>query len=307
VVAIMTDDFLSYVFARLPTQQKKVSAFFAREPRARQELGEFLTMYRPIWEKPEVGGLVGLADAYGRLISEVMFCRIQFMRTGTYALDSQAEAMKQIYDNASQMIPYMLGLAVSQYLWQSHYKLLHFYKHCVGLQNPNGRFLEVGSGHGIFVNYLASQITPEATLEVVDISPVSIAMSKELLAATNPAAAKRIRFTESDVIDYRAEETYDFIGMGEVLEHVEDPVAILQSLRRHAGDSGSVYVTTCVNAPAIDHVYLFHNVEEIRTVIGQAGFEVSEEIVVPSEEGKSIEFHQNNKLDILYGALLKKA
>lgn len=302
----MIDEFLSHIYARLPTQQKKVEAFFARTPEARAELSEFLAMYRPIWEKPAIGGLTGLADAYARLIGEVMMCRMQFMRTGTYALDSQAEAMKHVYDNASQMIPYMLGLAVSQYMWQSHYKLLGFYKHCVQIQNPKGRFLEVGSGHGIFVNYLASQIAPEATLDVVDISPVSIAMSKDLLSATNPTAFKRIRFTESDVMDYSMEAPYDFIGMGEVLEHVEAPVDILKALRRLASNSGSVYVTTCVNCPAIDHVYLFRSVDEIREVITKAGFAVAEEIVVPSEDSKPLEYHAKHKLDILYGALLKK-
>ena len=53
----MIDEFLSHIYARLPTQQKKVEAFFARTPEARAELSEFLAMYRPIcaWGSPAPG------------------------------------------------------------------------------------------------------------------------------------------------------------------------------------------------------------------------------------------------------------
>jgi 2-polyprenyl-3-methyl-5-hydroxy-6-metoxy-1,4-benzoquinol methylase len=302
----MIDEFLSHIYAHNPTQQKRVEAFFARTPEARKELWEFLSMYRPIWQKPEIGGLSGLAQAYTRLLGEVMMCRMDFMRTGTYGAHSQSDAARRVYNNAEQMVPYMLGLAVSQYLWHSHYQLFRFFKHCIELQNPSGRFLEVGCGHGIFLNYVAGKVAPDAVLDVVDISAVSIALSRELISATNPAVARRVRFTESDVAAYQAEKPYDFIAMGEVLEHVESPHSILQALKKLLAKDGSLYVTTCANCPAIDHIYHFHTIEEIRVMIRDCGFTIVEEVVAPSED-KPLEYHEKHKLDILYGALLRKA
>ncbi len=303
----LVDSFLSSVYASVPSQQKKVTAFYAATPEAREELGVFLSIYQPVWQQTEIGGLEGLAKAYARMLDEVMLCRKDFMRSGTYSMASQADAFEHVYNNHDQMLPYMLGLAVSQYLWQSHYQILSFFKRCVSVQNPSGRFLEVGSGHGIFLNYLAGKTSPGAVIEVVDISSVSIALSKNLLAATNPDAAKRIPFFESDIAHYKAQKPYDFIVMGEVLEHVESPSAVLQSLKVLLSENGSLYVTTCVNCPAIDHVYLFNHVDEIRALISSAGFTIADEVVIPSEESKSLEYHVKHKLDILYAALLKKA
>jgi 2-polyprenyl-3-methyl-5-hydroxy-6-metoxy-1,4-benzoquinol methylase len=304
--ASLIEEFLSHIYAHNPTQQKKVEAFFARTPEARTELGEFLSMYQPLWKKPAIGGLQGLAQSYVRLLGEVMMCRMDFMRTGTYGAHSQSDAAERVYNNAEQMVPYMLGLAVSQYLWHSHYQLFRFFKHCVELQNPSSRFLEVGCGHGIFLNYMASKVAPDAVLDVVDISAVSIALSKELINATNPAVARRVRFTESDVAVYHTEKPYDFIAMGEVLEHVESPHSILQALKKLMAKDGSLYVTTCANCPAIDHIYHFHTIEEIRVMIRECGFKIIEEVVAPSED-KPLEYHEKHKLDILYGALLKQA
>lgn len=300
----MIDLFLSYIYAKNPTQKRKVDAFFVQMPQARIELGEFLTIYRPIWERSDIGGLEGLAQAYSRLLGEMMMCRLNFTRTGGYSTSLQADAVERVYSNTEQMMPYMLGLAVSQYLWHSHYQLLGFLKQCVAKQNPSGRFLEVGSGHGIFLNYMASQISLDAVLDVVDISAVSIALTKDLLAATNPEVAKRTAFTESDIAQYKASKPYDFIVMGEVLEHVESPASILHALKKLMNKDGSLYVTTCANCPAIDHIYHFHSIEEIREMISSCGFVIRDEVIAPSES-KPLEYHVKHKLDILYGALLK--
>ena len=303
----MIDGFLELLFKASPAQQKKVGSFFARVPQAREDLATFLKTYKPIWEKPEIGGIEGLCAAYIRLLGEVMACRIEFMRTGCYNLNSQADAVQQVYNNKEQMVPYMLGLALSQYLWHSHYKLFNFYKECVKQHTASSRFLEVGCGHGLFVLYLNEQIAQESVLDVVDISKVSIDLSKDLLDATCPQALKRIRFTMSDVAVFKAETPYDFIGMGEVLEHVESPSYILNALHKLLADDGSLYITTCVNSPAIDHVFLFEHVDEIRSLVHECGFVIAQEEVIPSEESKSLDYHEKNKLDIIYGALLKKS
>ncbi len=302
----MVEEFLAQIFRRRPTQEKKLKAFFEREPEALRELDAFLVAYRPIWEGPKVGGLDGLADAYSQVVGEIMMCRVEFLRTGRYPLASQTEAFESVYADDGRMLSYMLGLGVSQYLWQAHYRLLSFFEECVAAQSPSARTLEVGSGHGILINHVASRASADAVIDVVDISASSIALSKALLTATNPEVARRIRFVESDIARYEAPNPYDFIVLGEVLEHVEAPSGILQALHRVLADDGSLYITTCANCPAVDHVYLFRNVEEIRELIRGSGFTIAQEVVAPTED-KPLEYHERLKLDILYGALLRKA
>ncbi len=93
--------------------------------------------------------------------------------------------------------------------------------------------------------------------------------------------------------------------MGEVLEHVNDPLKILKSIYGLLINGGSFYLTTCANAPAIDHVYLFNDVDEIRTLIEKAGFSISKELVAPSED-KSWKEIEAQKLDVSYAAILTK-
>jgi len=300
------DTFLSHIYARNPGQQKKIGAFFARVPEARTALGNFLTAYNFLWETPEIGGIAGLAAAYLHVLDEMAYCRVQFTRTGRYPCTSQNAVKEQIYLNSQQMLPHILGLAVSHYLWPAQYQLLEFYKQCVNAQNTSGRFLEVGSGLGIFASILANHITAKATIDIVDISPVSIAFAQKLLLATNGPATQQMRFIESDIACHAAAEPYDFIGMGEVLEHVESPSQILKTLHGLLADDGFLYLSTCANCPAIDHVYLFHTIEDIRSLIHDSGFRILRELIAPSEN-KPLEYIEKNKLDILYATLLEKA
>jgi 2-polyprenyl-3-methyl-5-hydroxy-6-metoxy-1,4-benzoquinol methylase len=98
---------------------------------------------------------------------------------------------------------------------------------------------------------------------------------------------------------------YDFITMGEVLEHVEDPVKLLSRLKDFLTDDGIAFITTPTNAPAIDHISLFESVQEIRTIIHKAGFDIVSERSFPSED-VTPEEADNLKIAILYGAFLKR-
>lgn len=301
----IAQNFLEQIYALQPTQAKKVATHFDNNPAAKTALERFLERYQPLIASEHVGGLQGLAKSYSQMLDEIIACRLHFLREGNYPLSSAEEAFDRVYNNAQQMWPYMLGLAVSQFLWPTHYALLEFYKAAIQDANPSGRFLEVGSGHGIFVSELCDVAKQEAQIDVVDISAVSIEMSKQVLDSVSPETLSRVHFTESDIIDYTPGQPYDFIGMGEVLEHVESPHSILRSLRSLLSDEGRLYISTCANCPAIDHIYLFNNIDEIQKMIRECGYEIEREVVLPSED-KPQEFIERYKLDIVYGAVLRK-
>ena len=62
--------------------------------------------------------------------------------------------------------------------------------------------------------------------------------------------------------------------MCEVLEHVEHPLLLLDSLRKCLADGGHAFVSVPVNAPEKDHIFLFRSLEEVEHVIIQAGFKI---------------------------------
>ncbi len=302
----MIDEFLSHVYRQAPLQEKSLTLFFAHTPQAREDFARFLHQYETLWNQPDIGGLEGLAASYTGMIRQYMMCRMDFIRSGTYSMDSQHAALNEIYSQPDKMLSYMLGLAVSDFLWFSHYRLLQFFKSCADAQPASGRFLEIGSGAGLFLNHLLQSVSDGATIDVVDISSASIELSQKLLAVSNPRRMRQVRFIQSDIADYAPGTPYDFIIMGEVLEHIDDPASVLKVLKNHLAPGGALYLTTCANCPAPDHVYLFNTVDEIRDLILNSGFAIDRETVIPSLEAKSMEYHIRHKLDISYGVLLRK-
>jgi 2-polyprenyl-3-methyl-5-hydroxy-6-metoxy-1,4-benzoquinol methylase len=117
----------------------------------------------------------------------------------------------------------------------------------------------------------------------------------------------KVNYILSDIFDFEPEndEKYDFITLGEVLEHVEKPVALLKKIRSLLKPNGVLFLTTPANAPAIDHIYLFRNAEEIREVIYEGGFNIEKEITKFVED-VSPEMAEKLKITLMYGALLNQ-
>jgi trans-aconitate methyltransferase len=92
--------------------------------------------------------------------------------------------------------------------------------------------------------------------------------------------------------------------MGEVIEHVEDPVALLNKLKELLAPNGVIFMTTPTNAPSIDHIYLFRNALEVIDVIHEAGLEVIEDIKVYAEDLPE-EMAIKLKVTMMYGCFLK--
>jgi len=93
--------------------------------------------------------------------------------------------------------------------------------------------------------------------------------------------------------------------MGEVLEHVEQPVELLKKLHALLDDNGKIFITTPTNAPAIDHIYLFNNAEDIREVIIKAGFKIEKEQCIYSEDLPK-ELLEKYKISMMFIGVLSK-
>lgn len=91
-----------------------------------------------------------------------------------------------------------------------------------------------------------------------------------------------------DFFSYKDDEKFDCIVMGEVLEHVEEPERMLRKIRTLLKEDGISYISTVINAPAIDHIYLFSSVDEVLHMVEKCGF-VVEEYLCTTENGVPLE------------------
>src|SRR5579863_1000899 len=141
-------------------------------------------------------------QAYQKLCNDMMKCQIYFMKTGKYSdISSNAEeANKNIYENESVMKLYMIGLALSQFLWSTHYEMYS----CLlqEIKERSGKiksYLEIGPGHGLFLTKAMELIDPDANITAVDISSTSIRITQSIINYLKPGI-KNIQFHNVDML-----------------------------------------------------------------------------------------------------------
>ncbi len=300
----MKDEILKYIYERSNMQKKKLERMFERNPQIVADLEGFLQRYERFMVSEGIT-CEGLAEAYLLMVNQVMHSRIEFLRTGRYPVCSENEAFKNVYDDKRVMMSYMLGLGLSQFLWEHHYKIYKFYLASLELVRNKRKFLEIGSGHGVYVLELLNVVNDFENMDIVDISDTSLKITKKIIGILKPNYVEHINFIKADINLYKSETNYDFITIGEVLEHVENPSKLLKILFNLLDGDGYLFVTTCANCPAIDHTYHFKSVKEIQQILKESGFSKYKEIIVPSED-KSNQELEDLKIDVSYAAILKR-
>jgi hypothetical protein len=93
--------------------------------------------------------------------------------------------------------------------------------------------------------------------------------------------------------------------MGEVLEHLDKPGEMLKKLSSLLYPNGVIWITTPTNAPAIDHVYLFNNKQEIIDLANDSCLEVIESFGCYAEEYLD-EICEKRKVTQMVGLFCKK-
>jgi 2-polyprenyl-3-methyl-5-hydroxy-6-metoxy-1,4-benzoquinol methylase len=242
----------------------------------------------PLWEwatlaTEHVLGITGgdeqrideCAEAF--VVTSLDFLRLQarFVKTGRYA-HSAASDSAELYSDAQRMTEYLDGLALTYAMWPNHARMLQFYvTDFVPLVPVDGRVLEIGPGHGLLAAVLLAR-RPDVSYVGIDISPRSISYSAAAFAAAG-IADDRVALVVADANDSAARTGsghFDAAICCEVLEHVDEPGSLLQALRAQIAPGAPAFLSTVANMEAEDHVYLFHDAGDIRTLVDANGFVV---------------------------------
>jgi SAM-dependent methyltransferase len=301
---------LNYLKDLSPNQYKKINAVVNDLGKSYEnDVAEFLGKYTPYWISIGLQ-LEDVIDAYLKMCNQYMYHQIKFYKSGCYPIEKDRNStllkINELYRDNFDMKSYMAGLSLSLVLWKSHYLLHEFFIEGIKRQTSNiVQYLEIGTGHGFYFENAYELLSGHSKMGFVEISPVSIEMTCSLMNYFHPDA--EFSYVNKNYLDYDHNNGKpDFIVLGEVIEHVEDPGLFLKKSYELLTPDGKVFLSTCVNCPMIDHLFRFTSVDDIRQLINHFGFKIDDELIVPSENLPWDEIVKN-KITINYGAILSKS
>lgn len=241
-----------------------------------------------------------LPGFYNAFCMDTLKEQIEFRKSGEYKIKDYEDAFNEIYNNSEVMRYYMYGLMLSQILWENHWKLLNFARSdfFAPFSSLSDLHVEVGPGHGWFT--LTALRFGASKAIAFDISEQSALLTRTLLETQGIQRDRwdiRIQDVQNKIP--LEDESVDTFMAGEVLEHIPAPAKFIAEAFRILKKGGAAYLTTAVNAPAIDHMFLFNTSDEIRTMIREAGFHIESEIEI--EAGRI-----GDKPLINYGSVVRK-
>jgi SAM-dependent methyltransferase len=244
-----------------------------------------------------------IARDYLKMVNDMRVEGMYFKKHRKYSCENQQQAYEKVYSNKDIMGYYMNALLLSQLLWVHHFKMLMFFNNQLNedfLKNTK-IVLDVGPGHGFFSYLINEKLKSINTIDIVDISDGSLEMTHSIIGHGNG----KIKYFNRDIFKYESSNKYDLIILGEVLEHLDDPLLILKKLHDLLNSTGYLWLTTPTNAPALDHVYLFRTKEDILQLLNTANFNVEHEFGCFAED-VAAEIAHKFDISYLYGSFLKK-
>lgn len=246
-----------------------------------------------------------IAGCYLTVVEDTLGEEMYFLRHKNYRHSTYAEVAEFVYHNRDYMSRYMYGLVVTAFLWPNHVHMARFFNEKLP-RNKRGAYLEIGPGHGYYMMTAVSESAFDR-FAGVDISEASIAQTRAMIDFFAPEARGRIELSCCDFLDATtlAPASFDAIVMGEVLEHVERPGAFVRRIAELARPDAFIYVTTCINAPAVDHIYLWRSTDQLEQLFLESGFSIREALRLPYE-GRTLEQAAAQALSINVAYVLGK-
>ncbi len=221
-----------------------------------------------------------VADDYRWLCGMLREEELNFARTDAYRYSTFEETNTHVYSNAVLMARYMHGLLFSHVLWFGFAASLHYFLQRLEARLPKGaRVLEVGPGHGLLL-YLALTELGAGEVHGWDVSQVSLDQTAE--AMTLLSATAQLRIQDMNRVEPGA-EGFDLVILSHLLEHLEDPVTALKSMRGAIAKGGKLLVNIPTNAPNPDHLVLLRHPDEALKMMREGGFNVVEHAVFTTE------------------------
>jgi 2-polyprenyl-3-methyl-5-hydroxy-6-metoxy-1,4-benzoquinol methylase len=222
---------------------------------------------------PSAHSIESAAKGYAAFSMHSMRLQKAFERERAYRAKTYQQAACEVYLNDAHMMEeYLPGLLLSHFLWPHHFRQIQFfYSAFVQAMRVSQAtsFVEIGIGTGLYSGLLLREL-PQVHGLGLDISPSSMHFTEMQLNALG--VSERFNVELRDVTSESLTNKVDWLVCVEVLEHLEDPVYFLRSLRDQMAPSGKAFITAALNAAHSDHIYLYRNSGEVQKHLIEAGF-----------------------------------
>lgn len=206
----------------------------------------------------------------------------RYIKSGEYSNTDFDVVLRDVYSNPDVMQRFYLdGLMLTHAFWPIHFDMHEFFvKDFLGRVPDEGTGTEFGFGHGLYLVDVL-QARPETRARGFDISEFSVAFATRLLTHAG-IASSRFQLGLADVrrpFDV-ADGAFSWAIFAEIIEHIPDPLFSLKELRRTMRQGAPLFATTVLHSNALDHIYQFANLDEVRELLRSAGFDVTKERVL---------------------------
>ena len=220
-----------------------------------------------------------LGHAYATVCDDTLREQVYFKRKKRYRYSSYDEVADFVYQNPEYMRKYMLGLGLTVHLWENHASMFSLFTDTLPA-TARGAYLEIGPGHGKFLRH-AIEHTAYDLFTALDLSQSSLDITASMCREQAASFPVEIQYILQDFLTWNPSRRYAAAVMGEVLEHVEEPDSLLRKLHSCVDEDAYVYLTTCVNAPAIDHIHHFQTVAQVESLLSETGFAIVTPLRLP--------------------------
>lgn len=246
-----------------------------------------------------------LVESYNTIVNDTLMEQMFFKENKRYRWSRFEELAHAVYFDEAYMRKYMYGLAITSFLWPNHVALHDFFIRTFP-RGRTGTYLEIGPGHGYYFMQSA-RLGDFDRLIGVDISATSVALTRDIIRHFEIEKKCQAQVIETDFLTFHENnQEYSCVVMGEVLEHVEDPGLFMATIAQLSGPSTHIFVTTCINAPAVDHISLFRTAKDVEDIITSNGLQIVETCYAPYV-GKTLAECEEKALAVNVAYVLRQA
>ncbi|HEC1793161.1 class I SAM-dependent methyltransferase [Campylobacter lari] len=214
-------------------------------------------------------------ECYLTILNDTLEETKYFIENNSYRYKSFEEVKDKVYFNETYMKKYMIGLALSSYIWIAHIKVRKYFENYLQSKSKHDNYFEIGPGHGEFFTKAVKSLKFDYYLGL-DLSPTSCELTKNMVENQVKNLINNCEFLCKDFFQFQFHKKADLIVIGEVLEHVEQPLEFLKRAKDLLSDEGEIFATIPINAPAIDHIYLFTHPTEIFEMAKKADLKIKQ-------------------------------
>lgn len=226
--------------------------------------------------------IVSYVNGYIWTCDTVLEEEIHFRRNNCkYRLSKFQDAYDEVYSRPEVMVPYMKGLLLTQVFWKNHMLVHTYFNQFLEKFNRKGTYIEIGAGHGLFLANACRFLSDKFDIQAWDISESSLKETRNCLKKLNIGREFHlIKQDFNNVKDSRGKA--DLLVFSEILEHLEDPLRVLVTLKNLLNNDGVLFLNAPVNSPAPDHITNWDTPDQLISQVREAGFEVLEEYIIPA-------------------------